>query len=254
MTATYMSPQSLPCLPPDKAQKLDRLCNGDLVFADASEDILGVSKSVEMTNIDDGAEVVPGQHTIAVRFDHAVLVDGFKGLLQFVPSFTRHLRRLAAGTKVYATNRAHIASAEVRLPPPDEQSAIAGTLRDVEALIAGLDRLIAKQRDLKQAAMQALLTGQTRLPGFQGEWLVVRLGDHVTFLRHGVNSRAELLEEGRIRYLHYGDIHSSKEAFMSAFSLPSLPEPKAARLDRLRDGDLVFADASEDIAGVSKSV
>ena len=48
-----------------------------------------------------------------------------------------------------------------------EQRAIAAALSDVDALLGGLDRLIAKKRDLKQAAMQQLLTGQTRLPGFQ---------------------------------------------------------------------------------------
>ena len=49
-----------------------------------------------------------------------------------------------------------------------EQRAIATALSDVDALLGGLDRLIAKKRDLKQAAMQQLLTGQTRLPGFAG--------------------------------------------------------------------------------------
>ena len=49
-------------------------------------------------------------------------------------------------------------------------------MSDVDALLGGLDRLIAKKRDLKQAAMQQLLTGQTRLPGFHGEWEVKRLG------------------------------------------------------------------------------
>ena len=58
-----------------------------------------------------------------------------------------------------------------------EQRAIATALSDVDALLGGLDRLIAKKRDLKQAAMQQLLTGQTRLPGFHGEWEVKRLGD-----------------------------------------------------------------------------
>ena len=55
-------------------------------------------------------------------------------------------------------------------PPIDEQRAIAAMLSDVDAQLGGLDRLIAKKRDLKQAAMQQLLTGQTRLPGFRGEW------------------------------------------------------------------------------------
>ena len=55
----------------------------------------------------------------------------------------------------------------VALPPLPEQRAIATALSDVDALIASLDQLIAKKRDLKQAAMQQLLTGQTRLPGFE---------------------------------------------------------------------------------------
>jgi type I restriction enzyme S subunit len=63
------------------------------------------------------------------------------------------------------------------VPPPPEQRAIATALSDVDALLAALDRLIAKKRDLKQTAMQQLLTGQTRLPGFKGEWEVRRLGE-----------------------------------------------------------------------------
>lgn len=55
-------------------------------------------------------------------------------------------------------------------PIEAEQRAIATALSDVDALLDGLERLIAKKRDLKQAAMQQLLTGQTRLPGFHGEW------------------------------------------------------------------------------------
>lgn len=139
-------------------------------------------------------------------------------------------------------------------PPLAEQRAIAEALSDVDGLLDGLDRLIAKKRDIKQATMQQLLTGQTRLPGFSGEWKVARLGDHVTFLRNGVHSRAELLPEGGVRYLHYGDIHASSAVYISELELPFLPADKASRLDRLRTGDLVFADASEDLEGVSKSV
>lgn len=62
---------------------------------------------------------------------------------------------------------------KIAIPSTDsEQHAIASALSDVDALLDGLDRLIAKKRDLKQAAMQQLLTGKTRLPGFSGEWEV----------------------------------------------------------------------------------
>ena len=66
------------------------------------------------------------------------------------------------------------------VPPPLEQRAIAGALSDVDALLGALDQLIAKKRDLKQAAMQQLLTGQTRLPGFHAEWNDAQVQDVIT--------------------------------------------------------------------------
>ena len=71
----------------------------------------------------------------------------------------------------------------IAAPSPPEQRAIAAALSDADALLAGLDHLIAKKRDLKQAAMQQLLTGQTRLPGFQGQWVARRLGSAGKCLR-----------------------------------------------------------------------
>ena len=64
-----------------------------------------------------------------------------------------------------------------------EQRAIATALSDVDALLGGLDRLIAKKRDLKQAAMQQLLTGKTRLAGFSGAWETKRLSE-ITSIRN----------------------------------------------------------------------
>ena len=83
---------------------------------------------------------------------------------------------MVGSTQVHITNTA-FRRARVPLPPPAEQRAIADALGDVDALLGALDRLIAKKRDLKQAAMQQLLTGQTRLPGFHGEWEVKRFGE-----------------------------------------------------------------------------
>jgi type I restriction enzyme S subunit len=76
------------------------------------------------------------------------------------------------------------------IPPLPEQRAITETLSDVDALLERLTQLIAKKRDLKQAAIQQLLTGQTRLPGFHGEWEVSRLGRAGACLR-GVTYSAD---------------------------------------------------------------
>jgi type I restriction enzyme, S subunit len=159
---SLLSPEQLASLPVTKAAGLDRLQNGDLIFADASEDIAGVSRSVELCGISD-YEAVSGLHTIAARFDKAVLANGFKGFLQYVPSFSAHLRRLAAGTKVYATNRAHISSAEVRLPPVAEQKAIADVLIDMSNEIGVLRERMNKACTTKRGMMQQLLTGKIRL-------------------------------------------------------------------------------------------
>lgn len=150
-------------LPRKAANRLDRLEDGDLVMVDASEDLDGVGKSVEIAERH-GRDVVAGLHTIAARFDDAVLATGFKGYLQFVPELRRHLRRLAAGTKVYATNRSHIQSAKVRLPGLEEQRAIGAMLSDMDSELESLEQRLAKTRAIKQGAMQQLLTGRIRLP------------------------------------------------------------------------------------------
>ena len=87
--------------------------------------------------------------------------------------------RIANGSTIKTIGLAYFRDLKIPRPPIIEQCAIAGALSDVDALLGGLDRLIAKKRDLKQAAMQQLLTGQTRLPGFHGEWEVSALGDSV---------------------------------------------------------------------------
>ena len=82
-----------------------------------------------------------------------------------------------AGNTPYIT-RGTLTEMKVALPPTKaEQEVIAEALSDADALIESLEQLLAKKRHLKQGAMQELLTGKKRLPGFSGEWEVRRLGD-----------------------------------------------------------------------------
>ncbi len=86
----------------------------------------------------------------------------------------------------------------IPIPDESEQSFIAVTLSGMDSLIRTLDQLIAKKRDIQQAAMQQLLTGQRRLPGFSGEWKDGKLRDVVRSLEAGVsvNSSDDLPEPG----------------------------------------------------------
>lgn len=139
------------------------LQRGDIVFADASEDPLGVGKSVEISDTPVGG-VIPGLHTIAARFDKSVLADGFKAYLQFMPAFRDQLLRLVAGTKVLATTRSYISSVTLPLPAVPEQTAIAQVLLDTEREVEMLQLRLMKARAIKTGMMQQLLTGRTRLP------------------------------------------------------------------------------------------
>jgi len=88
----------------------------------------------------------------------------------------------------------------------DEQVAIAAALTDTDALIDSLEQLLIKKRQIKQGAMQELLTGKRRLPGFDGEWSPWVLGDLVEFLKgYGLN-KASLQPDGSIPCIHYGQL------------------------------------------------
>lgn len=97
----------------------------------------------------------------------------------------------------------------IPLPPTlEEKQAIGAALSDVDALLTKLDQLITKKRDLKQAAMQQLLTGQTRLPGFSGPWQVKRLGDVVLRCSSGATPRRNRPEfyQGNIPWITSGEL------------------------------------------------
>lgn len=114
------------------------------------------------------------------------------------------------GTTYKEITLATLRELAVPVPPLSEQKAIAAVLSDVDALLGALDRLIAKKRDLKQAAMQQLLTGQTRLPGFTGKWETKRLGQLF-------------------------DITSSKRVFQSEWRSEGVPFYRARELAVLGD-------------------
>ena len=97
----------------------------------------------------------------------------------------------------------------VRLPPLAEQRAIAAALSDVDGLLAALEALIAKKRAVKQAAMQQLLTGKSRLPGFSGRWETKRIGDFTDCTAGGTPST--LISEywgGTIRWMNSGELNN----------------------------------------------
>lgn len=169
----------------------------------------------------------------------------------------QRVRAVAVGQTMASLNTQILKNIDIAFPPTEsEQTAIATALSDMDALITSLDKLIAKQRDIKQATMQQILTGKTRLPGFSGEWEVRKFGRIFEFLNTANNSRGDLSENGEIKYIHYGDIHTQWRTFLDCSSdkLPFISRDKVGNVPFLEDGDLVMVDASEDYEGLGVSI
>jgi type I restriction enzyme S subunit len=128
-----------------------------------------------------------------------------------------------------------------KVPQPvkkEERYEIAKALSDVDALLAKLDQLITKKRDLKQAAMQQLLTGQIRLPGFSKEWVVKQLGEVFT-ISAGKSKSAYIIAGGRHWIVDMGSVSTDGRLIVS--------KPTNYSGDFLKIGDLVMP--KDDIGG-----
>ena len=132
---------------------------------------------------------------------------------------------------------------QILLPPEPEQKSIAEALGDVDQEIAALDRLIAKKRDIKQATMQKLLTGETRLSGFSGQWDYVNLGDLFSF-KNGLNKRKEFFGHGT-PIVNYLDVFANPAIRCSSLEgRVSVTQHELGSFDVVK-GDVFFTRTSE---------
>lgn len=148
---------------------------GDVFFTRTSETVeeIGVASAM----IDEPKDMVFSGFVLRARPIDQNFDNNFKGYCFASAYFRKQVTARASYTTRALTNGRSLSVALIAKPSLHEQQTIASALSDVDALLDGLDRLIAKKRDLKRASMQQLLTGKTRLPGFEGEWEVKRLGD-----------------------------------------------------------------------------
>jgi len=102
------------------------------------------------------------------------------------------LLELSSGSTFLELSKKDLARVELLLPPPAEQKMIAEALSDADALVESLDALIAKKRDMKQAAMQQLLSGRIRLGGRMSEWSTLSVGFLATITKGSQLGRAEM--------------------------------------------------------------
>jgi len=151
------------------------------------------------------------------------------------------IENASVGTTMVNLNQGTLSNLSIPLPPTlAEQEAIAEALSDADALIDSLEQLIAKKRQIKQGAMQELLTGKKRLPGFSGEWEERAIGNSIDLLTGFPFPSSEYTDAG-IRLLRGSNVKRGATDW-SDHLVQCWPKitPEIVRYE-LRDGDLVIA-------------
>jgi len=124
-----------------------------------------------------------------------------------------------------------------------EQRAIAAALSDLDALLAALDALIAKKNLIKQGAMQQLLTGKRRLPGFSGEWETKKL-EQIGFAYGGLGGKTKSdFEDGRYPYIPFLNIMNNAIIDVNHFDYVYISASE--KQNKAQCGDLFFNGSSE---------
>ena len=140
-------------------------------------------------------KVCLGQRMMLYRPDPIKVVSGFFLYCLMSSGVRSTLLKKIGGSTVGHAKVDDIRNLQVPLPTKAEQEAIAEALSDADALIESLEQLIAKKRQIKQGAMQELLTGKNRLPGFSGEWEVKTLGEIANIKTGSINNQ-DKIEDG----------------------------------------------------------
>ena len=182
--------------------------------------------------------------SVALLRPNSKVEPNFLKLLLEAPTYQRRMIEDAGGSTIKHIYITIVNRMPVAIPSnKDEQRAIAAALSDVDALLTKLDQLIAKKCDLKQASMQQLLTGQTRLPGFSGAWEVKRLGG----LGHAYGGLAGKTKEdfarGAARYIPFMNVMTDTVIDPDWLEQVDVAPNEAQNL--AKKGDLFFNGSSE---------
>ncbi len=218
------------------------LNDGDVVFVDASEDDEGTSKHIVIKN-PDNIIFVSGLHTIVLKSKNTLLNNDYKQYCFQTAQLRKQFKFFAVGTKVSGINKTNIKKVQILLPSKPEQMAIASVLSDVDSLISTLEKLITKKRNIKQGAMQELLTGKKRLPGFSGEWKVRSIKE-IGKAYGGLSGKSkDDFINGKYPYIPFLNIINNPVIDTSYFDYVNIKTEE--KQNRAQKGDLFFNGSSE---------
>ena len=172
----------LPGIKTECKPKNFELCKeGDVAFADASEDTNDVAKAIEFVNLNNH-KTVCGLHTIHGRDNKHLTVLGYKGYAFASPLFHNQIRRIAQGTKIYSISSKNFAECYIGIPSKDEQSKIARLLALIDSRIATQNKIIEDLKKLKVAIIEKV---------FSENKCNCKIGDVISQISHRNRSKKE---------------------------------------------------------------
>jgi len=149
-----LAKDKLPNIKKENMPKNFELCKeGDVAFADASEDTNEVAKTIEFYNLA-RENIVCGLHTIHGRDNKNKTVVGFKGYAFSSAAFHNQIRRIAQGTKIYSISTKNFSECYIGLPSKPEQTKIATLLRLIDERISTQNKIIDKLQSLIKGITQ----------------------------------------------------------------------------------------------------
>lgn len=165
------------------------LQDGDVVMADTAEDET-VGKVTEVTNTSD-KPVMAGLHTIPCRVKAGEFASKWLGYYMNSHLYHDQLLPFIHGIKVSSISKGSLGNTVILVPSVPEQEAIVDALSGIDCLITDLKKLIQKKSDIRHGAMQMLLTGKTRMPGYNGNFVKVSLGELGSLSKTSINPSQE---------------------------------------------------------------
>ena len=202
-TMIDLGKDKLPNITNGNTPKNYELCQeGDIIFADASEDTNEVAKAVEFYKLN-GKDVICGLHTIHGRDNQQRTVVGYKGYAFSSTAFHHQIRRIAQGTKIYSINSKNFTECSIGIPSKEEQKKIATLLRLLDERIATQNKIIDK--------LQSLIKGlRVRLVQIE-KGNIVHLNEIASIYQPQTISSTELTEDGFLVYGANGIIGKYKD-------------------------------------------
>ena len=188
-------------------------------------------------------------------------------MFQWLDAFRENWKKYGQPGSQVNLNSDLVRNQDIYIPSPQEQTAIGNFFRQLDAAIASHQRKLERVKELKKSLLQKMFPKdgeafpELRFPNFTDAWEQRKLGECVKFKITNSFSRENLnYENGKVRNIHYGDIHTK---FQALFDIAKEKVPfinSAMNIDKIsedfycKEGDLVFADASEDLKDVGKSI